>query len=119
MAVAQFRQGRNEPVPLSMEDRLVEDHLIAFSYWIQPLKSAITKLLDAGIHVFKVLRPGVEVPASASRLAEGLMKVGDRLNKWRFSAGRAGTEEALSYILSWYETIDFDLVQTCRTASPF
>lgn len=25
----------------------------------------------------------------------------------------------MSYILSWYETIEFDLVQTCRTASKF
>ena len=42
-----------------------------------------------------------------------------RLTEWRFSAGRAGADETLSYVLGWYETIDFDKLQTCRTASKF
>ena len=47
------------------------------------------------------------------------MDAGMRLTEWRFSAGRAGADETLSYLLGWYETIDFDLVQTYRLESKF
>ena len=102
-----------------MADWQVEDHLIAFSYRIKPLKTAVSKLLDAGVHVFRSLWPDAETPRSPNALAEALMNAGMRLTEWRFSAGRAGADEALTYLLGWYETIDFDVVQTCRVASKF
>ena len=102
-----------------MADWQVEDHLIAFSHRIKPLKTAVSRLLDAGVHVFRALWPDAEVPRSPRDLAEVLMNAGHRLTEWRFSAGRAGADETLSYILGWYETIDFDVVQTCRVASKF
>ena len=102
-----------------MEDWKVEDHLIAFSHRIKPLKVAFTKLFDAGLHVFVSLWPDAEVPRSPTALAETLMDAGMRLTEWRFSAGRAAADETLSYLLGWYETIDFEVVQTCRTTSKF
>ena len=117
--MAKFRQDRNEAVPVSMADWQVEDHLIAFSHRIAPLKTAVSKLLDAGIHVFRSLWPDAEAPRNPNALAEALMDAGVRLTEWRFSAGRAGADEVLTYLLSWYETIDFDVVQTCRIASKF
>ena len=108
--MAEFRQGRKETVPASMDDWKVEDHLIAFSHQIKPLKVAFTKLFDAGLHVFVSLWPEAEVPRSPIALAEALMDAGMRLTEWRFSARRAGADETLSYLLGWYETIDFDLV---------
>ena len=47
------------------------------------------------------------------------MNGGARLTEWRYSARRAGADEVLTFLLSWYETIDFDIIQTCRTASTF
>ena len=79
----------------------------------------MSKLLDAGMHVFRALWPDAEMPRSPIVLAEALMNAGVRLTAWRFSAGRAGADEVLTYLCSWYETIDFDLVQTCRVASKF
>ena len=102
-----------------MEDWKVEDHLIAFSHRIKPLKVAFTKLFDAGLHVFVNLWPEAEIPRSPTALAEALMDAGMRLTEWRFSAGRAGADETLSYLLGWYETIDFDLVQANRVESKF
>ena len=102
-----------------MEDWKVEDHLIAFSYRIKPLKAAFTKLFDAGLHVFVNLWPEAEIPRSPIALAEALMNAGMRLTEWRFSAGRAGADETLSYVLGWYETINFEVVQTIQTASKF
>lgn len=78
-AVAQFRQGRKEPVPLTMADWQVEDHLIAFSYRIKPLKNAASKLLEAGMHVFRVLWPDAEMSNSPITLAEALMNAGVQL----------------------------------------
>ena len=98
---------------LSMADWQVEDHLIAFSHRISPLKNAVSGLLGAGMHVFRVLWPDAEMPNSPITLAKALMNAGVQLTNWRFSAGRASADEALSYILSWYETIEFNLVQTC------
>ena len=106
-------------MPISMADWQVEDHLIAFSHRIKPLKIDVSKLLDAGVHVFRSLWPDAETPRSPNALAEALMNAGMRLTEWRFSAGRAGADEALTYLLGWYETIDFDVVQTCRVASKF
>ena len=106
-------------MPVTMDDLKVEDHLIAFSYRIKPLKIAFTKLFDAGLHVFTSLWPGAEIPRSPIALADVLENAGMRLTEWRFSAGRARADETLSYILGWYETIDFDKLQTCRTASKF
>ena len=102
-----------------MADWQVEDHLIAFSYRIKPLKTVVSKLLDADMHVFWALWPDAETLRSPIALAEALMNGGARLTEWRYSAGRAGADEVLTFLLSWYETIDFDLVQTCRTASKF
>ena len=69
--------------------------------------------------MFTSLWPGAEIPRSPIALADVLENAGMRLTEWRFSAGRAGADETLSYILGWYETIDFDKLQTCRTASKF
>ena len=82
-----------------MEDWKVEDHLIAFSHRIKPLKAAFTKLFNAGLYVFVSLWPEAEVPRSPIALAEALFDAGRRLTEWRFSAGRAGADETLSYLL--------------------
>ena len=83
------------------------------------MKVAFTKLFDAGLHVFVSLWPDAEIPRSPSALAEALMDAGMRLTEWHFSAGRAGADETLSYLLGWYESIDFELVQSCRVESKF
>ena len=118
-AVRRFRENRHEPVPATMADWQVEDHLIAFSFRIKPLKDGMSALLDAGIHVFHSLWPDALLPAGPIPLADALMNAGFRLAEWRYSAGRAAVDEALSHMLSWYEAIDFDVVQTCRTNSKY
>ena len=41
----------------------------------------------------------------------------ERINEWRESAARVGADEALSFILSWYEGIKLEALQTMRTGS--
>ena len=69
--------------------------------------------------VFRALWPDPEMPRSPTALAKALMNGGARLTEWRYSAGRARADEVLTFLLSWYETIDFEVIQTCRTVSKF
>src|SRR4051812_25815344 len=119
MAVAEFRQKRKELVPVYMNDWQVEDHLIAFSHRIKPLKTAVCRLMEAGMDVCRILWPDAAVPQSPLSLAVKLQETGVQLSAWRFSAGRASADEVLSCILYWYETIDLDTIQTCRTGSNY
>ena len=69
--------------------------------------------------MFQALWPGVEVPATPAELAERLLNGHARLCEWHYSAGRVGADEVLSFLLSWYEGIDFDLLQSYRIESKF
>ena len=39
------------------------------------------------------------------------------MDDWRSSAARVGADEALMYVLSWYEGIDLDTLKTLRDGS--
>ena len=88
----------------------MEDHLTALSARIKPLKVLGVDLLNAGIHAFKALWPDVEAPTSLPELVDELMASEDRLNEWRKSSAGVGADEALSFVLSWYEGINLDVL---------
>ena len=50
-------------------------------------------------------------------LAVCLQGTESRLRAWRHSAARAGSDEALSWVLSWYQKIDLDALLTQREGS--
>jgi len=81
------------------------------------MKSFGHNLLSAGIRTFKALWPGEDAPETVEVLAEFLMESEDRLCEWRESAARAGADEALSFVLSWYEGINLECLQSMRTGS--
>ena len=64
-----------------------------------------------------VLWPGCEAPAIVDELAKCLMASEERLDDWASSAARVGADEALTYVLSWYEGIDLDTLRTLRDGS--
>jgi hypothetical protein len=74
-------------------------------------------MLQAAIHTHAVLYPSVKTPPTCKGLAEILMDSGDCLDEWRASAARAGADEALSFILSWYEGINLDVHKTMHIGS--
>ena len=71
----------------------------------------------SAIKVFKALWPGTAVPKSVPALCTWLNATETRLSQWRESAGRAGADMALQFILSWYEEIDFESISTLRVGS--
>ena len=93
----------------------VEDHLVAMSARVGRLKVLGVDLFTAAIRAFKVLWPEEAELKSPDELAARLMESGTRLCQWRESAARAGADEALMVVLSWYEDLDLSLFQSFRS----
>ena len=102
------------PIPAEWD---IDDNLSAMLARLSPLKIIGVDLLNAAIRVHKVLWPGTEAPKSVGDLARLLQGSEDQLREWRSSCARAGADEALSYVLSWYEALDLDVFQTMRAGS--
>ena len=81
------------------------------------MRSLGVGLLEAAIRVYNVFWPTVETPATVDELARCLQGAEKRLREWRASATRVGADEALIFVLSWYENIDLDVLQSTRAGS--
>ena len=112
-AVSNYRLKKAESDP-SAEISSMEDHLVGLSARIEPLKDIGVHVLKAAIHTFRALWPGEEPPTSATELAEWLSVSDDRLSEWRESATRVGADEAMTFVMSWYEDVKLESLQTVR-----
>ena len=95
----------------------IEDHLAALQARVQPMKVVGVDVFEAAIEMVKALWPEEQLPSSSSEIAERLQAGPERLDEWRASAGRIGSDEALSYVLSWFETIPLARLQHMRDGS--
>ena len=75
------------------------------------------ELLSAAIRAYNVFWPESQAPASVDELSKCLMACEERMDDWRSSAARVGADEALMYVLSWYEGINLDAIKTLRDGS--
>ena len=91
--------------------------MIALDARISPLKSIGTDLLSAGIQVFNSLWPDAETPTSVAELSKQLLTAEARLREWRSSSARAGADEALTFVLSWYEDVELNILKSLRARS--
>ena len=64
-----------------------------------------------------MLWPGSEPNKSIADLAIRLQASEAKLREWRHSSARAGADEALAWVLSWYEEMDLDMRKTQREGS--
>ena len=110
------RAKRAKSGPVSAEWS-IDDHLSALGARISPMKSLGVGLLEAAIRVYTVLWPTAETPASVDELSRCLQGAEKRLREWRASAARVGADEALIFVLSWYENIDLNILQSTRAGS--
>ncbi|KAM0890877.1 hypothetical protein ACQ4PT_026769 [Festuca glaucescens] len=113
-AVLESRKDRpvNEEPYWSMED-----HMVSMAARVAHMKVLGIDLPLSAIKVFKALWPGTAVPKSVKGLCKWLNATEMRLSQWRESAGRAGADMALQFILSWYEEIDFESISTLQVGS--
>jgi hypothetical protein len=96
----------------------MEDYLTSFESRIEPLLSQFNVLHDAVIHAHSVLHPG-EDPADDPRdVAESVIATAAaQVELYCTSAARAGADDALRTVLSWYEGINLDKLQGLRAGS--
>ena len=103
--------------PVGTTEWDLEDYLESLRTRISPLKWFGDDLLKSATHVHKALWPEASSPRTIDNLAEQLSEGDDRLRAWRESAARAGADEALTWVLSWYEDLDLDKLTALREGS--
>ena len=91
--------------------------LTALKTRLSPMRALGVGLLDAAIRAYRVLWPNTDTPASVDELSRCLQGREKRLREWRASAARVGADEAMIYVLSWYEGINLDALQSMRAGS--
>jgi hypothetical protein len=114
--VKKARDKRSQDGPI-LDELTIKDHLLAILARLRPMKTYGQDFRTAAMHVFCTLWPGEDTPNSVEELAQILMECKDRLCEWRESAARAGADEALSFVLSWYEGITLECLQSMRSGS--
>ena len=111
---ARAKRAEAGPIP---EEWDMEDYLTALNARISPLKAIGLDLLDAGIKAYRALWPGSPTPSSIEELSKCLSGAEARIREWRSSAARAGADQALTFVLSWYESINLNVVRSLRQGS--
>ena len=106
-------------MPVGTTEWDIEDYLESIRARLSPLKRFGDDLLKAATHVHKALWPEDPSPRTVKVLAERLSEGRKWLRAWRESAARAGAEEALMWVLSWFEDLDLDKLAALRDGSPW
>ena len=115
-AKQKLRERRIRDGPISAEWDM-DDHLVALKSRMSPLRAVRIGLLSAAIRVYNIFWPGSQPPASVDELSKCLLACEGRMDDWWSSAARVGADEALMYVLSWYEGINLDALKTLRDGS--
>ena len=113
-AIRGMKKVRAEAGAPADGDVSMEELLAAVSERVKTLRSCGVDLLKAAIHTFRMLWPDEDPPKLIEPLADRLLLTEDRLDQWRESAGRAAADKALSFVLSWYEDINLDVLARIR-----
>ena len=108
------RAGQGEVLSTDWDQ---DDLLLALRSRLGPLRILGNELLKAAISTHSALWPESEGIKNIEALAEALRGSKQRLREWRHSSARAGADEALSWVLSWYEQINLDALAELRATS--
>ncbi|KAM0929385.1 hypothetical protein ACQ4PT_001487 [Festuca glaucescens] len=92
----------------------MDDHLAAMHARITPITMLGYELRQAAEELFRLLWPTVTLPSELANLVRWLEGAPDRMLDWKESAARAGADMALSFVLSWYEEVSLDQLETRR-----
>jgi hypothetical protein len=78
---------------------------------LHPVAKLGKDLHEAIVSVFETLWPGRVVPGEIQELLQWIPLAPNRLDIWKESAARAGTEQALEFVLSWYPGVNLDQLE--------
>ena len=91
-------------------DWSIDDHLLALCSRMEPLRLLALDLFSAAINAHSALWPEQDPCTSTRELALTLRGTEERLREWWHSCARAGADEALAWVLSWYENINLGIL---------
>jgi hypothetical protein len=81
---------------------------------LHPIAKLGGDLCEAIVSVFKTLWPGRAVPDKIQALLKWIPLASNRIDVWKESAARAGAEQALEFMLSWYPGVNLDQLENLR-----
>ena len=110
------RERRAKAGPISPEWE-IDDHITTLGSCQSPMKTIGVGLLNAAIWVYNVFWLKAETPASVDELSRCLLGCEQHLQEWQASTARVGADEAMIYVLSWYENISLDALLSMRVGS--
>ena len=103
-----------EPISEKWE---IPDHLTAIRSRLEPLNTLGCEVLHAGVRVYRLLWPDAPLVRRISDLGAVLAGAEERFRAWRSSSARVGADQALQFVLSWYETVKLEKLQYQREGS--
>ena len=115
-AVKKSRRRQIRDGPISSEPS-IDDMLLSLRTRINPLRVMGVDLFSAAIRAHDVLWPGEEPLKGIIELIARLRDTESKLRAWRHSSARAGSDEALAWVLSWYEGMNLNLLERTRDGS--
>jgi hypothetical protein len=78
---------------------------------LHPVAKLGKDLHEALVSVFGTLWPGRAVPGEIQALLQWVLLAPNRLDIWKESAARAGAQQALEFVLSWYPGVNLDQLE--------
>ncbi|KAK1697750.1 hypothetical protein QYE76_014447 [Lolium multiflorum] len=114
-AIKEAQKGLTEPLEPIMTT--MEDYIVAMDARVSHMKVLGVDVLQAALKAFDALYPTEPRPKELPELCGWLIAAEIQLSEWRCSAGQAGADQALKFVLSWYEELDLDALQTLRIGS--
>ena len=114
MKKSRRRQIKDGPISSELS---IDDFLLSLRTRIAPLRVLGVDLFSAAIHAHDVLWPGAEPLKGIVELIARLRDTESKLRAWRHSSARAGSDEALAWVLSWYEGMNLDILEKTREGS--
>jgi hypothetical protein len=78
---------------------------------LHPIAKLGGDLRQAAVSVFRTFWPGRAVPNEVQALIKWIPLASNRVDVWKESAARAGAEQALEFVLSWYPCVNLDQLE--------
>jgi hypothetical protein len=114
-ALGEYRADQKIVPSSDPKAELTSGELVALAKGrLHPVAKLSKDLHKAIISIFETLWPGMAAPDEVQALLQWITLASNRLDIWKESAARAGTEQALEFVLSWYPGINLDQLENLR-----
>jgi hypothetical protein len=107
----------NQNVPVDSPNWDMSEQLVALQARKKAMASYTKDLFFGAQEAHSALWLGQITPTDPLDLGNDLQLSKVHLRQWRDSGARVGADEALTYLLSWYEKVDLETLHTMHEGS--